>query len=60
MIILRALNKLDATSIFVKTSDGYKTTNHEGFVAIGSSGGIIKLVDRLEFSRLNFNIDKLW
>ena len=33
-------------------------TNPEGYVAIDVTGNAIKFVDRLEFSRANFAIDK--
>ena len=36
-----------------------KVTNPEGYVAIKKSGAV-KLVDRLEFSRANFNMAKNW
>lgn len=56
MIIINKLNTLSNIDTFVKTSDGFKVTNAEGFVAIDKiSGGAVKLVDRLEFSSNNFN-----
>jgi hypothetical protein len=46
---------------FVRTDSGYKVVNDEGYVAIDkSSGGAVKLVDRLEFSYNNFNGIKNW
>ena len=45
---------------FLKTNDGFKVTDQEGFVAIDSSGTAVKLVDRLEFSKANFTTDKNW
>lgn len=46
---------------FVKTEDGYRVTTPEGFVAIDRmKGNAVKLVDRLEFSHLNFNVAKNW
>lgn len=53
------LNSMKKT--FIRTQDGYKVTGAEGFVAInhlGTNG--IKLVDRLEFSRMNFLAIKNW
>ena len=45
----------------MKTPKGYKTTGAEGYVAIDKlGGGAVKLVDRLEFSRANFNMAKDW
>ena len=50
------------TSTFIRTSSGYKVTKPEGFVAIDSfdSGKGLKLVNRMEFSRINFTADKNW
>lgn len=45
---------------FIETDKGFKVTNHEGYVAVDSENNIVKLVDRLEFSRNNFNIAKNW
>ena len=33
-------------------------TEPEGYVAIDATGSAIKFVDRLEFSKANFSIDK--
>ena len=44
----------------LKTDDGYKVTNPEGFVAFGMEGGAVKLNDRLEFNKANFNQAKSW
>ena len=44
----------------VRTDNGYKVVNPEGFVAIDKTGGAVKLVDRLEFSYNNFNAVKNW
>lgn len=63
MIIISKLDKLKHINTFVKTKKGFKVTGHEGFVAIDrTSGGAVKLVDRLEFSTNNFdpNIIKGW
>ena len=49
------------TGTFVRTDDGFKITNPEGFVAVDKlSGGALKLVDRLEFSHQNFTVKKQW
>ena len=46
---------------FVVDSKGIRVTKPEGFVAIDKlSGGAVKFVDRLEFSQLNFTVDKSW
>ena len=39
---------------FLKTDTGYKTTSPEGFVMMSGKDYMVKFVDRLEFSRLNF------
>jgi len=44
----------------VRTDTGYSVTNPEGFVAIGTNGGAVKLVDRMEFSKQNFDAVKNW
>ena len=61
MLIIRKLNQIrSSVSSFLKTSDGYKITNPEGFVAIDHVGKALKLVDRMEFSRANFTAAKNW
>jgi len=57
-IIINKLNQINMTKTFVKTTNGFKVTGAEGFVAIDRiGGGAVKLVDRLEFSTNNFNPD---
>ena len=57
-MLLTHLNKLDSINTFVKTSNGYKVTGAEGFVAIDHlSNGAVKIVDRMEFSFNNFSKD---
>ena len=61
--LINILNKLSNIDTFVKTKKGFKTTGHEGYVAIDRLGGdAVKIVDRLEFSYNNFspNILKGW
>ena len=54
--IINILNKFIKLDTFVQTSNGFKTTGQEGFVAIDKLGGdAVKIVDRLEFSYNNFN-----
>ena len=53
-MLLRKLQQVEGINTFQKTNDGYKVTTPEGFVALGHDGGAVKLVDRLEFSRINF------
>ena len=46
---------------FIKTSNGFKVSNPEGYVAIDRvSGNAVKLVDRMEFSFNNFTAIKAW
>ena len=55
-VIIKQLDKLNKLSTFVKTTNGYRVTGSEGFVAIDRlEGGAVKLVNRLEFSHLNFS-----
>ena len=62
MQIVKKLNSVKGlTDTFVKTKDGFKVTNPEGYVAIDRvSGGAVKLVDRMEFSFNNFSAIKSW
>jgi hypothetical protein len=62
MQIVKKLNSVKGlTGTFVKTKDGFKVTNPEGYVAIDRiSGGAVKLVDRMEFSFNNFTAIKAW
>jgi hypothetical protein len=58
---LKILNKLNSIkqlgiSTFVKTADGFKVTTPEGYVVADSTQKAVKLVDRLEFSFINFSI----
>ena len=47
------------TKQFISHPDGsLKVTPGEGFVAVDKSGNMVKLVDRLEFSRANFAVSK--
>ena len=57
-MIVDKLNQIDSMKVFVRESNGdFKATTPEGYVAIGTQGAV-KLVDRLEFSRLNFTVPK--
>jgi len=58
IMLLSKISNLTKSKTFVKTSDGFKVTGHEGLVVIDkTSGGAYKLVDRLEFSKNNFSAD---
>ena len=58
-VLLKKLNTIQSIGSFLRTKNGYKVTSPEGYVAIKGSGAV-KLVDRLEFSRANFNMAKDW
>ena len=62
MQIVKKLNSVKGlTDTFIKTKNGFKVTNPEGYVAIDRvSGGAVKLVDRMEFSFNNFTAIKAW
>jgi hypothetical protein len=55
MIIFK-LNQANRMPMFLRTVNGFKITDQEGFVAIDKlKGGAVKLVNRLEFSKANFS-----
>ena len=54
-LVIDKLNKAGGLGTFLRTKNGYKPTNQEGFVAIDNIEGSVKLVDRLEFSKANFS-----
>ena len=58
-VLMKKLNSIQSIGSFLRTKNGFKVTNPEGYVAIKKSGAV-KLVDRLEFSRANFNMAKNW
>jgi hypothetical protein len=61
MIIKKLQQMKQVASTFVQTEDGFRVTNPEGFVAVDRlKGNAVKLVDRLEFSHLNFTAAKAW
>ena len=62
MQIVKKLNSVKGlTDTFIRTDNGYKVTNPEGYVAIDRVGGkAVKLEDRMEFSFNNFTAIKAW
>ena len=58
--LLKQINSVKATQQFIKTDNGFEVTNPEGYVAIDNDGQAVKLVDRLTFSKQNFNAQKNW
>ena len=57
-IILKKMNQAMAIGAFQQTENGLVVTEPEGFVAVDKSGGAVKLVDRLGFSRRNLTAIK--
>ena len=61
MLVVKKLNSVKSIGTFIKTGNGFKSVNPEGYVAIDRvSGGAVKLVDRMEFSFNNFTAAKNW
>ena len=58
--LVNKLSEIQSIGHFLRTPNGYKVTAPEGFVAVDSDAGAVKLVDRLEFSRANFTAEKDW
>jgi nicotinamide mononucleotide adenylyltransferase len=50
---------LSDTKVFLRSGDNFVVTKPEGYVAI-VDGKAVKIVDRLEFSRANFTLEKSW
>lgn len=60
MMLVNKMKNISSLKLFVDMGNGdYKATTPEGFVCI-SEGQAVKLVDRLEFSKLNFTVPKQW
>ena len=61
MLVVKKLNRVRSIGTFIKTNNGFKVSNPEGYVAIDRvSGNAVKLVDRMEFSFNNFTAIKAW
>ena len=58
-IVITALDKLETFRTFAMTDKGYKVTGPEGYV-LHLDGDMIKLVNRIEFSYINFTLAKQW
>ena len=59
--LLRQVQKVKSIGTFIRTNNGFKVTAPEGYVAIDRiSNTAYKLVDRMTFSRANFNAAKNW
>ncbi len=60
MMLIKKMNQISRLNMFVDMGNGdYKVTVPEGFVAINGREAV-KLVDRLEFSKLNFTVPRNW
>ena len=61
-ILINKMNEVSSISTFVRTTQGFKVSGTEGYVAINRDGNAVKLVNRMEFSANNFskNIIKGW
>ena len=61
LFIVRKIEQVKSIGLFLRKDDGFEITAPEGFVAIDRIGkSAFKLVDRLTFSRANFNAAKNW
>jgi hypothetical protein len=61
MIVKKLQQMKQVTGTFLRTDDGFKITNPEGFVAVSkTTGGAVKLVDRMVFAHANFTAAKNW
>ena len=58
-LVISALDKLEKFKTYVQTENGYRVTAPEGYV-LHHGGDMIKLVNRVEFSFINFTLDKSW
>jgi hypothetical protein len=57
-IIVAKMNSGASINTFLRTRQGLTVTSPEGYVAVDHlTGGAVKLVDRLEFSKANFSPD---
>jgi phenylalanine-4-hydroxylase len=57
-MIVNKMNEAGHINTFLRTTTGFKVTGVEGFVAVDHlTGGAVKIVDRMEFSKSNFSPD---
>ena len=56
-MVINKLNEASSIGTFLRTKNGFEITSPEGYVAIDRKGSALKLVNRMEFSRANFNPD---
>lgn len=61
LMIVDKLQSVKSIGTFIRTDDGFRVTSPEGFVAVDRlKGNAVKLINRLEFSQVNFNATKNW
>ena len=58
-MVIDKLDHLEKFRTFAQTDNGYKVTGPEGYV-LHKDGDMIKFVNRLEFSYINFTLAKQW
>ena len=58
-LVMAQLDHLETFKTYVQTDMGYKVTNPEGYV-LHHNGDMITLVNRIEFSYINFTLAKSW
>jgi len=58
-MVIDKLDHLETFRTFAQTEKGYKVTGPEGYV-LHRNGDMIKFVNRLEFSYINFTLAKQW
>lgn len=58
-LVIDQLDHLETFRTYVQTPNGYRLTNPEGYV-LHHNGDMIKLVNRIEFSYINFTLSKEW
>ena len=58
-MVIDKLDHLETFRTFAQTENGYKITGPEGYV-LHRNGDMIKFVNRLEFSYINFTLAKQW
>jgi hypothetical protein len=61
LVIVRKIQQIKSLGTFLRTDTGFRATTPEGFVAVNlKKGNAVKLIDRLIFSRANFQSAKNW
>jgi len=61
LALIKKMEQVNSIPAFMKTSTGYEVTGPEGFVAVDHmTNSAVKFVNRLEFSKNNFNAIKSW